>query len=189
MDIFAQLKEEVNIIHFRWITYRQIYAQGPEVIELLNTNGGYFFYITQHLYLDNVALAFSKLTDPNRQCGKDNLSLKQLIVIANDRKDVELTQDLKSKFEALFNSCQKFRLHRNKRIAHADLEHAIGIADEPLPGISQQYVEDALALLREFMNTYELSTSNSQTAYQHLILKQDYVGDVLIKALQAARNA
>ncbi|EMW0566291.1 TPA: hypothetical protein NKU94_004518 [Vibrio parahaemolyticus] len=61
MDVFKQLKEEVNLIHFRWITYRQIYAQGPEVIELLNSNGGYFFYITQHLYLDNVSLAFSKL--------------------------------------------------------------------------------------------------------------------------------
>ncbi len=188
LDVFKQLKEEVNLIHFRWITYRQIYAQGPEVIELLNSNGGYFFYITQHLYLDNVSLAFSKLTDPNRQCGNENLSLKQLIVIANDRKDVELAQVLKAKFQELFDACQKFRVHRNKRIAHADLAHATGSAEEPLPGISRQYVEDALKLLRDFMNAYELGTSNSQTAYQHIQLKPDYVGGVLIKALEKAKN-
>ncbi|EMW0566286.1 hypothetical protein AAD033_004697, partial [Vibrio parahaemolyticus] len=67
-------------------------------------------------------------------------------------KDVELAQVLKAKFQELFDACQKFRVHRNKRIAHADLAHATGSAEEPLPGISRQYVEDALKLLRDFMN-------------------------------------
>ncbi len=76
--------------------------------------------------MDNVALSFSKLADPNKQRSNENLSLKQLTVLANDSGDLELSQALKEKFEELLQSCEKFRKLRNKRIAHADLDHAMG---------------------------------------------------------------
>ncbi len=188
LDIFKRLKNEVNEIHFRWVVYRQVYAQGPKEIELLNKNGAYFFYIVQHLFMDNVALSFSKLTDPNKQRSNENLSLKQLTVLANDSGNLELAQILKEKFEELLNGCEKFRTLRNKRIAHADLEHAMGVAEEPLPGISRQYVEDALALLRDFMNTYELAVSGSQTLYDEIILDLGSGGDILLNTLRKATH-
>ncbi|WP_273987304.1 hypothetical protein [Vibrio parahaemolyticus] len=188
MDVFKRIKDEVNEIHFRWVVYRQVYAQGPKEIELLNKNGAYFFSIAQHLFMDNVALSFSKLTDPNKQGSNENLSLKQLIVLSNNSGDLELAHALKEKFEELLKSCDKFRKLRNKRIAHADLGHAMGVADEPLPGISRQYVEDALALLRDFMNTYELAVSDSQTLYDEIILDLGSGGDVLLNSLRKATH-
>ncbi|MEZ8782601.1 hypothetical protein AB6D77_08100 [Vibrio splendidus] len=184
MDIFKRLKDEVNEVHFRWVVYRQVYAQGPKEIELLNKNGAYFFYVAQHLFMDNVALSFSKLTDPNKQRSNENLSLKQLTVLANDSGDLELAKTLKKKFEELLKSCEKFRTLRNKRIAHADLHHAMGVAEELLPGISRKYVEDALVLLRDFMNTYELAVSQSQTLYDEIILDLGAGGDVLLGSLR-----
>ncbi|WP_065204318.1 AbiU2 domain-containing protein [Shewanella woodyi] len=188
MEIFEKLKAEVNNLHFHWMIYRQVFAQGPEEIELLNENGAYFFHITQYLFLDNVSLAFSKLTDPNRQGKNENLSLKQLIVKANEAEKPELVNELKEKFNRLKNSCENFRKLRNKRIAHADLEHAIGTNKELLPGISRQYIEDALALLRDFMNTFELVINDSQTLYEELILKPGYGGDVLMRSLKKAKD-
>ncbi len=134
--------------------------------------------------MDNVALSFSKLADPNKQRSNENLSLKQLTVLANDSGDLELSQALKEKFEELLQSCEKFRKLRNKRIAHADLDHAMGGAKEPLPGISRQYVENALALLRDFMNTYELAVSDSQPLYDEIILDFGSGGDVLLDSLR-----
>ena len=93
--IFEKLTHAVTDLHYRWNIYREVYAEGPEAIDLLNRNGTNFFYYVQHLMLDQVALSFSKLTDPNRQGSNENLSLKQMIVYASDSNEPELAHALK----------------------------------------------------------------------------------------------
>lgn len=187
MEMFELLKQEVIEIHYRWIIYRQVYAQGPDVTKLLNNNGVHFFYITQYLFLDYMALSFSKLTDQNKQGSNENLSLKQLIVFANDSRENDLAQELKVIFDTLYKSCEKFRTLRNKRIAHADLDHATGKVNECLPGISRTYVEDALYLLRKFMNTFEVWIQDSSTVYEETHIAFGTDGDALIESLRKVR--
>ena len=144
--VFEKIDHEVTDLHYRWLMYRDVFAGGPEQTELLNRNGSNFFYYTQSLMLDYMALAFSKLTDPNIQGKNENLSLKQFHVLYSDMKEDDLVKKLKEKFEELISDCTKFRDLRNKRIAHTDFNHALNLVEEPLPGVSRKYIENALKL-------------------------------------------
>lgn len=184
--IFQKLDYEVTNIHYRWIMYRHVYAAGAEQTELLNRHGANFFYCTQFLMLDYIALAFSKITDPNNQGRNENLSLKQFHVVYSELGEKDLVQNLKGKFEDLKGACSKFRDLRNKRIAHADLQHALNLVEEPLPGISRAYVENALKLLREYMNIINKHRTNSTTLYEETIENLAGSAKKLITALQIA---
>ena len=186
LPIFEKLKKEIIELHYRWSIFRSVYASGAENIALLNRHGPNFFHYVQHLMLDHFSLSFSKLTDPNKLGKFENLSLKQIHVYASEHNETDFVRELKEKFELLANACTKFRDLRNKRIAHADLNHAIG--EDELPGISRQYIEDALKLLREYINTVELHYNDSQTLYTGLICTPNTGGDALINALQLAEK-
>ncbi|MEY8241938.1 MAG: hypothetical protein RPS99_00180 [Gammaproteobacteria bacterium] len=185
--VLDRLIDEVVELHYRWDMYKEVFFGGKEQTDLLNKSGSNFFYYTQHLMLDKIALMFSKLTDPNKQGKFENLSLKQVHVYASDRGELEFVAELKGKFGALIEACEKFRSLRNKRIAHGDLEHSLGIAEKPLPGISIKYVEHALQILRKYMDLVELHYSNSQTGYACIKGPYGAGGHALINAL--SKNA
>jgi hypothetical protein len=44
------------------------------------------------------------------------------------------------------------RMHRNRRVAHVDLNAAIAPAANPLPAYSRQSIGDALNLMSEYLN-------------------------------------
>lgn len=182
--IFEKLKDEVVELHYRWNMYREIYAGDTAQFELLNKSGSNFFYYVQHLMLDHISLSFSKLTDPNRQGGNNNLSLKQVHVYASNSKENRLIEKLKAIYTELEENCKKFRTLRNKRIAHGDLDHAMKNVEEPLPGISRAYVETALEILRRYMNTVEVHYFKSETGYEHTTSPYGTGGEALIAALK-----
>ena len=163
--IFEKLGDEVSELHYRWSIYEEVYAGDAAQTELLNRNGSNFFYYVQHLMLDNVALALSKLTDPSKQFKNENLSLKQIYDYVKASEEDELTSNIKEKLDEILKACEKFRELRNKRIAHGDLDHAMRKAEKSLPGISRDDVKKALSLLSEYMNMVDLHYNNSQTGY------------------------
>jgi hypothetical protein len=187
-EIFEKLDHEVTDLHYRWMMYRDVYAAGPEQTELLNKHGANFFYCAQFLMLDYIALAFSKITDPNSQGKNENLSLKQFHVIYSDLGEVELVKTLKEKFDELKETCSKFRKLRNKRIAHADLSHALNLAEEPLSGISRAYVENALRILRDYINIINKHRTNSTTLYDQMIENPGGSAKKLIAAIKVAEE-
>jgi len=187
--IFEKLQDEVTDMHYRWNMYREIYAGDSEQTKLLNDTACNFFYYVQHLTIDQLALSFSKLTDPHKQRSHDNLSLKQVHVYASDANELDLVTKLKPLYEELESNCSKFRALRNKRIGHADLKHAMKTAEEPLPGVSPEYIETALKSLRQYMNTIELHYFNSQTAYEHTNGSFGTGGAALVKALRSKNCA
>ena len=181
--IFEHLKDEVSDLHYRWSMYRSLYAGSPENIALLNKHGPNFFYYVQHLMLDHVALTFSKLTDPNKQGKFANLSLKQIHASAEINRHTDLLENLDAKFEELSKLCVPFRELRNKRIAHADLEHALS---ENELGFSRKNVDDALNSIGEYMNIIDGYYNESETVYNAFYCKPGLGGDAVIKALKVA---
>lgn len=182
-ELFDALKYEVTDLHLRWVIYRQLYANSSAAIDLLNRSGSNVFYILQFLLLDDCALRLSKLTDPPAQGKFENLSVHKLMnALAESDKDFPQAK-VAEVINELMKRCEKFRALRNKRIAHADLHHALKIADSPLPGISREDVELALESLRETMNAVEYHYWNSQTIYQEVIIPYDADGNKLLKVL------
>ena len=166
IDIVDRISEVVTQLHYVWSLYREVYAGTPEQTALLNRNGSNFFFYTQQLMLDHIALVFSKLTDPDRQGRFENLSLKQIHSYVNGAENRELMEKLKAKFEEISQACETFRIRRHKKIAHADLAHELKISPQPLPGFSGDDVENALSLLREFMSLVEKHFFDRTVVYQ-----------------------
>ena len=186
--LFDALKHEVTDLHLRWMIYRQLYATSETAIDLLNRSGSNVFYLLQFLLLDDCALRLSKLTDPPSQGRFENLSVRKLIDTLGESDENLLKGELKSLVEELNARCKKFRALRNKRIAHADLDHALQIAADPLPGISREDVERALESLRNTMNKIEYHYFQSQTLYAEVIIPYDSDGNKLLKILGAGHE-
>ena len=172
-EVYRELKTEITWLHGRWIIYRQLFAGSEERIELLNECASTFFHFVHEVLLSEVQVTLSKLTDPARQGGFDNLSLDQLQHLLVTYGDPGLAAECRALLDELQSKCEPFRTWRNKRLAHLDLTTAMKSGLDPLPGISRQMVEDALAIVRDYMNKIEGHYSQSKFAYEHFLMRSD----------------
>ncbi len=181
-EVFEELKSEITWLHGRWIIYRQLFGCSDTRVALLNECASAFFYVIQDVLLNEVMLALSKLTDSARSRSFANLSLEQLQERIEARGESRLAAEIRVILNDLHSKCGVFRTRRNKRLAHLDLTTAMQSASNPLPGISRQMVEEALQLVREYMNAIEAHYDQSETGYEHFIMSSD--GDALVALLK-----
>lgn len=186
--IFDTLKVEITDLHLRWVIYRQLYASSNEAVELLNASGSNVFYLLQFLLLDDCALKLSKLTDPPTQGKFENLSVHQLVNAIVDSDGAFPRAEMEGILKTLNARCEGFRTIRNKRIAHADLNHALRVVEEPLLGISREDVELALETVREAINCIESHYFQSETLYQEVIIPYSGDGNKLLAILRAGNQ-
>ncbi|MCF8105623.1 MAG: hypothetical protein K9K64_09080 [Desulfohalobiaceae bacterium] len=165
--VYQELKTEITWLHGRWKIYRQLYGKSEKRIDLLNECAPVFFYIVQDVLLGDVLVALSKLTDQAASGRFDNLSLEQLQLQLEEYGDQDLSSQNRSILDQLHSKCEPFRTWRNKRLAHLDLNTHMESQYYPLPGISNQMIEDSLELVRRFMNNIEHHYNDSENAYEH----------------------
>ncbi len=166
-DIFEKLKTEIMWLHARWKLYRQIFAHNEKRIDLLNECAPVFFIVIHGVLVDEVQVTLSKLTDSARTGRYENLSFEQIQKRVEALGNYELSSQLRKILDDLHDKCKVFRHRRNKRLAHFDLNTALELDTEPLPGVSRQMIEDALRLVREYMNTIGIHYAETQTGYEH----------------------
>ena len=181
-EVYEELKAEVTWVHGRWIVYRQLFAVSEKRIDLLNECASAFFYIIQDVLLGEVQVSLSKLTDPPQSRKFKNLSLEQLQERLDAHGDKGLANQTRSILNRLHSKCKPFRAWRNKQLAHLDLTTAMKSTQNPLPGISRQMIEEALELVREFLNKIEGHYMDSEMGYEHFIMQSD--GEALVAMLR-----
>lgn len=169
-EVFQELSTEVTWLHARWIIYRQLFAHSSKRIDLLNECASTFFYTIQDILIGDVQITLSKLTDPPRTMGNENLSLEQLQERVEDQGEIELQNSLRRILDELKQKCQIFRKWRNKLLAHLDLTTAMETTLNPLPGVSHQMIEEALELVRSYLNTIQIHYNKSETGYEHFFM-------------------
>lgn len=163
--------------------YRQLFAHSSKRIDLLNECASTFFYTIQHMLIGDVQIALSKLTDPPRTGANENLSLEQLQERIEKQNETKLQTSLRRILDELKQKCQIFRTWRNKRLAHLDLTKAMESTINPLPGVSRQMIEEALVLIRRYLNTIQIHYNKSETGYEHFIMSGTD-GEALISMLK-----
>lgn len=181
-EIFEELKNEVLWMHGRWTIYRQLYAKSDKRLDMLNRTSAAFFIMVQELLIGDIQLTLCKLTDSAGRGGKKRLSLEQLQKQVA-RHDQGLSSRLRQVLDDLKVKCQVFRRGRNERLAYLDFTTAMKKGAQPLPGVSRQMIEDALSLVREYMNTIERHYDQSETLYQHPIMGRND-GNALVSVLE-----
>lgn len=129
-----------------------------------------------------VQVTLSKLTDPAATRKHDNLSLEQLQKRLETNGAMALSDQTRQILDVLHIKCKPFRAWRNKQLAHLDLSTSMRSSANPLPGISRQMIEDALSLLRDFMNKIEQHYNDSEMGYEHFIMSSD--GDALLSVIR-----
>lgn len=185
-ELWASLSADVVWLHGRWIIYRQLFGTNEARVELLNESAGTVTWMLQQLLLDDVQISLSKLGDPAGSGTRTNLTLRRLHTTLNDAGEHVVATKMGPLLDAFDTSCEKVRHRRNRWIAHSDLATKLGSRAIPLTGPSREEIEAALSALREVMNGVELHYTDSQTAYEHLVMNQD--GEHLISALARGKR-
>ena len=90
-----------------------------------------------------------------------------------------LVAEIDSTLPKLNAACENIRVHRNRRIAHADLNT---IRSQNLPPVSFREVKDALSSVTATMQAVEGTLWDRETSYDNLMLRGGV--DELIKILK-----
>jgi len=179
--IFDELNTEVVWLHLRWKMYRQLFAESPKRIDLLNECAAAFFYVIEDVLIGEVQIMLSKLTDAAKTGRHDNLSLERLQEGIEALQAPALAQRMAKILASLKQKCAPFRVWRNKKLAHLDLTTAMRSVANPLPGVSRQMIEEALELVRQYLNCVHGHYDDTEMAYEHLITAaQDAEGLVAV---------
>lgn len=165
-EVFDKLKYEVTRCHYYWIVYRQLLGTNESRIELINKTTPSFFILFQDLFLDYITLQISKLTDPADYGKFKNFSFYYLFELLKEESPDEFYKKLSSILEKLQVNSSLFRNRRNKIVAHRDLN---SIDKKNEYGISRQSVEDALKIIRDYLNEIDYHFFNTTTLYEEFI--------------------
>ena len=141
-SLYHALYNEVTWLHAKWNQYRILFAESPARIELLNDVAGFFFRVIQDVLWEDIVLHLARLTDPPQSVGKDNLTLLRL---AEAVKEPALSLEVKNLAEQAKAAADFARVWRNRHLAHRDLALAVDDRATPLPGISREKIDRALA--------------------------------------------
>lgn len=169
------LYNDLTWLHVKWAFYRQLFAASR--IRLLNDTAATFFGVLQRALLEDIALHLARLTDSVKSCGKSNLVLARLPSLIEEESLRAQVNELVRTAEA---ACGVFRVWRNRRLAHRDLQLVLVAEINPLPGISWDDVEGALRACRQTLNCVELHYRDSEVSYDHVVTGPGDVSSLLL---------
>lgn len=165
--LYNELRREVSWLHLKWNRYRALFDEGKERVDLMNDTAPAFFGEFRRLLVDDILLHMSCLMGSERSCGKDNLALARLSGLL---QDANLRSELSEKLAQLPSLCEFAQDHRMRRLAHRDLALAMKAVDHrPLEAATYVKVEDALAAIRDVMNTVLGHFKESVVNYEQTI--------------------
>ena len=151
-------------------------------IEMLDEIAPNFFLQLNRMYFDRFILAISRLLDPAKQSSFENLSMFQLIKIAEE-SNYEQIEELKQKLESI-----KFKSHdiiklRSKYIAHRNLNHSIN-NDLNVETIEFDKIKEIFVEMSNCLNSIEAHLGLDKTSF---IWMRDFDGTLsLLKHLKNA---
>lgn len=184
--LFSHLDEEVAQLFYRWKICHQLFGSGKENLNLLNQSGSNVFALLHGLIIENVFLTLSRLTDPERIRSHENLGIRSLLARLETTLDDKVRNSLRGQLTKLEAATETLRSHRNKRIAHLDLNNVIKL--EPLPSVEYGDLENALELLESIMRDLRLLVWDADTDYRNQSIAYGCDGEYLLCVLRQVHN-
>lgn len=171
-EIFYFLKQEIFRLFVQWNEYVEAFGTNEKRIQLLNKAAGGFAKSVQDALWSDVLLGLTRVTDPAKTMGKENLSIAQLSTHVSS----ELFEEVSSLTEDAIKKTAFARDWRNRFLAHRDLLHARDRTARPLKSASRNSVREALDAVVAVMNSVEYHFENSRTIYCEARNQNDVVG-------------
>jgi hypothetical protein len=158
--VYHHLWQELAWIYAKLNEYLTSFGTKPSRVELVNSAAPHFFRVVQDALWEDTILHIARMTDPPKSAGKTNLSVQQLSKLVNDGTLSKELEALIDKAKAASEFCRDWR---NRRLAHRELDLAIGAAATKLTPASREEVRKSLQALVDVMDSVsthylELST-------------------------------
>jgi len=144
-EIFMWLCQDLASLSTMWNLYLGLFGKKEDSGILFDTARGSFAIIEEALRISMV-MGICRLNDPALQKKNKNLSIQRL---ANNFQNNPEIQRLCIE---LNEACKPFEVHRNKLLAHRDLETALYNKGNLLPKIEKTQVDEVLDLLAKIVN-------------------------------------
>jgi hypothetical protein len=180
--LYSSTDRSISEVYARWAIYNQLFDSGQENVDLLNKSGSYVFHLLQRLLLDDTILALSRLTDPPKTGRYENASIAHLAELATPNLTSLTASEVSSLLASLKNHVVNAKVHRDKAIAHADLEHATGLAK--LPEIAYSEIEGAMLDLETLMLKLGSSAIRRVGGYSRPVFAFGTDGNALLRSLR-----
>ena len=161
-SVYAELWQEVARINWKWAQYVTLFGTSPERIDLLNRAAPSTIGTLQDTLWDDVLLHLARLTDPPKSMGKANLSARYLASLLTG-SPIEVKAQTAA--DIAVAACEFARDWRNRRLAHRDLDLALGHSVLPLAPASRLAVKEALAALEGVLNVVSQHFLNSTSLF------------------------
>jgi HEPN superfamily AbiU2-like protein len=107
-------------------------------------------------------LAIARLVGPPNSVGKSNLTIQRFPLLLTDQS---LRDEISLLIERAKTSAAFAVDWRNRRLAHRDLDLALGKSPQPLDPATREKVEDSLSALRAVLQNIEWNYCVAHTAY------------------------
>lgn len=177
------LWNEIVHLHNNWEQYQKLYSHSKSRVQVLNACAPAFFAVTQVVLLRETILGISRLTDPPRQGGYDNLTLDFLLSDPRLSDQEELREELKEAIEKAKSEAGPIRSRRNKTLAHLDFATATGSSDEPLQSLSKDVITKTVQLIEEPYKLHNARLHDTHTSFDVHSLGD---ADALVRVLESS---
>lgn len=147
--IFHSLNNDWASALMRYKEFRELFG-ATERVNLLNAIGSGFFWDVQQMFWSDLMLRLTRLTDPPKSAGKDNLTVQRLPDLC---EDPDLRDEIESLVRNAIGKAAFARDWRNRRIAHSDFARAIDPSPEPLAEATLQKAKGALDAVHAVLDT------------------------------------
>lgn len=164
-EVYDWIEDEVSWLHERWKNYRQLFDRGEQRANLLEATALGFFLLCKETFGHSVILTLSRLADPNKTCGKKNLSLFTLIGEVESAGDKELAERMKKGWEKAKSGFEPLRTFRHKRLAHNDRKKNLSAIEEVFPAIRKSQIDKCIAAVDKILGLVPEYYDRCQAGY------------------------
>ena len=160
---FDALWLDVTWLHIKWSQFVEIFGTTPGRIDLLNKAAPSFFRLIEDIFWQDIMLYFTRLTDPAKSAGRENLTVVSLPDLISNAATSEHVRTLVTTAKCTTRFCRDWR---NRHIAHRDLKLALREDASPIESASRDDVERALASISDVMYAVRRAYMGSSPPFQ-----------------------
>jgi hypothetical protein len=147
---YDELNTRIAWLTFQWRSYRSLFATSKARVNLINDSAPGMGRLIHDLLVEAVILGICRVADPASTGKNKNLTLEGLVRLLSPAPVETRSKWLSDQCAKIKHVATALKEHRDKRIAHTDLDVALGPGNE-LPAIPRRQIDEVLALIHEFM--------------------------------------
>jgi hypothetical protein len=154
--VYHELYSEYYWLRLKWQEFVTLFGSAARV-DILNASAPAYFHMLQDTLSDDILMHLARLTDSPRSMGKSNLTFMALPELVTEHDPV--LQGLIGTAQA---ECGFARDWRNRRLAHRDLDLALGNAAVALAPATRRSIDRAINSLHGIVNHISTNSFNTQ---------------------------